>query len=216
MYSSLMLMNEPTDEILQNFYDEHSETNIAQLEQVRVLNEKGAVDSAVEENAAIVDTNLVEYNSKIVNEIYLAATQNDTLYLTPAQISILQSIAYQNPMLGGEAVYRARAMLKIDVEDSFTSFRKRRIENNTDKMHGTKFFVYPVPAEDFFIVRNYGKQNQKVKLMLYDNTGRLIKIKETKIYSEISVSTIELPNGVYQLKILSDSPKEVYRIIVIH
>jgi hypothetical protein len=110
--SSLMFQGEPTDQVLQDFYIDTKETNIGKLEEVRTLSEEGEEDSASVQNGQINDTNLIEYNTRVVNEIYFAATQNDTLYLNQQQIFTLETIAYQNPMEGGEAVYRARAMLK--------------------------------------------------------------------------------------------------------
>ncbi|MBK9413040.1 MAG: hypothetical protein IPN61_06365 [Bacteroidetes bacterium] len=49
---------------------------------------------------------------------------NDTLP-DSLQISLLENIAFQYPSSGGEAVYWARAILHLDIEDNMISLRKR-------------------------------------------------------------------------------------------
>ncbi len=61
--------------------------------------------------------NLMDANSKFVNTICLQHA-GDTITYDSLQRIQLFAIAYQVPMIGGEAVYRARAILKLDVDDT--------------------------------------------------------------------------------------------------
>jgi hypothetical protein len=68
-------------------------------------------------NAGIGTTELIESNQKQVNEIYLATVGKDVDTLTTAQASTLYDIASQCPMVGGNAVYKARSLYWWKVDD---------------------------------------------------------------------------------------------------
>jgi len=68
-------------------------------------------------NAAIATSKLIEENEKQVNEIYLAVFGKEADGFTEAQRTVLYDIASQCPMLGGNAVYKARSMYRF-VDDS--------------------------------------------------------------------------------------------------
>lgn len=68
-------------------------------------------------NAAIATSKLIEENEKQVNEIYLAVFGKEADGFTDAQRTVLYDIASQCPMLGGNAVYKARSMYRF-VDDS--------------------------------------------------------------------------------------------------
>lgn len=66
---------------------------------------------------------MIETNDRIVNDIYLATMGKDVDEFTASQTSTLFDIANQCPMLGGNAVYRARALYswiadKIELDDA--------------------------------------------------------------------------------------------------
>lgn len=215
---SLMYLDLPTDTILQNFYDEYSSSNIAMFQEVKTLAEQGETEDAISQNENINDTNLIEYNTRIVNEIYFEATQSDTLHLTSAQVSALQNIAYQNPMEGGEAVYRARAMLRIYISSNSSSvaYRKAKQDYKPRIISADNFRIYPVPATDYFMIRNNDRQEKKIQFVIFDNTGRTMRKSETKISEEIFISTSSLMQGIYSLQIISSDKAEMHRLIIVH
>lgn len=61
-------------------------------------------------NAAVQASELIEDNLKQVNELYLATIAVDTGGFTPTQAGALLAIAAQCPMIGGNAVFKARAL----------------------------------------------------------------------------------------------------------
>ena len=79
----------------------------------KALTSEGLKDA----NAAIGTTKLIEENEKRVNEIYLSVIGKEADGFTDVQRTALLDIASQCPMLGGNAVYKARSMYRL-VDDS--------------------------------------------------------------------------------------------------
>ena len=61
-------------------------------------------------NQGITTSELIEANEKQVTDIYLATIGADVDEFTVAQVTALQEIAGQCPLVGGNAVFRARAL----------------------------------------------------------------------------------------------------------
>jgi len=71
-------------------------------------------------NTNVGTTKLIESNEKQVNEIYLSTVGKDVDTFTVDQANTLFYIANQCPMVGGNAVYRARSLYRlIDDEQQF-------------------------------------------------------------------------------------------------
>ncbi|MBK6894731.1 MAG: hypothetical protein IPH00_16775 [Flavobacteriales bacterium] len=71
-------------------------------------------------NTNVGTTKLIESNEKQVNEIYLSTVGKDVDTFTVDQTNTLFYIANQCPMVGGNAVYRARSLYRlIDDEQQF-------------------------------------------------------------------------------------------------
>ena len=216
--STLMYQQAPTDEMLQNFVAENSETNIGYFDEVRTLGQEGEISSANNLNDAITDTNLIEFNTRTVNEIYFSATASDTLSLDSAQIESIQAIAYQNPVEGGEAVYRARAMLRIYIDDSYpgNSYRKSGYESHSSLIKKqTVFSIYPIPASNFFLIRNNDKEDRQIKFSIIDNTGRIVRSGNISLGEDILISTVKLFQGIYQLRLENSEVQEVHKLIIV-
>lgn len=75
-------------------------------------------------NAGLGTSELIESNQKQVNDIYLGTVAKDVGIFTPAQATQLFAIANQCPMLGGNAVFRARALYSL-IDDTQKSSPRR-------------------------------------------------------------------------------------------
>lgn len=64
-------------------------------------------------NAALSTSELIEQNAKAVNEVYLATIGKEEDTFTSGQTGALLAIANQCPMVGGNAVFRARALYAL-------------------------------------------------------------------------------------------------------
>ncbi|MBL0051638.1 MAG: hypothetical protein IPP29_09110 [Bacteroidetes bacterium] len=100
----------------QNFFTDWSSGNTGLLNSFNqtLASDSDSISTSIISNLGAL--NLAEENEKNVLAIY-----NETwakVYLcTPNSIPILNDIALQNPITGGTAVYIARAMLDMDVDD---------------------------------------------------------------------------------------------------
>ena len=77
----------------------------------------GRLNNVKAVNAALGTSELIETNQKQVNEIYLATIAKDVKEFTTEQAVDLFAIADQCPMVGGNAVYRARALYSLIDEE---------------------------------------------------------------------------------------------------
>jgi hypothetical protein len=84
----------------------------------RYLNNNDSAN-AVLVNGSIDPQNLMDSNSVYVNNVLAGVfVDHDTIYYDSLQRVNLMEIAYQNPIIGGDAVYRSPAILKLDVDDT--------------------------------------------------------------------------------------------------
>ena len=70
----------------------------------------GSVKAA---NATVGTSETIEQNEKQVNNVYLSTIAKSIDGFTADQVSALFDIANQCPMVGGNAVYRARALYAL-------------------------------------------------------------------------------------------------------
>lgn len=77
-----------------------------------------AADYVQNVNASVSAGELIEENEKMVNDIYLAIVGKDVDSFTPTQTDDLFAIASQCPMLGGNAVFKARSLYWL-IDDTY-------------------------------------------------------------------------------------------------
>lgn len=206
----LMYSGSTYDLTLQNFFNLMALGNTGYLENVKDALNSGDKTAAELANSQVTPVNLHESNSKTVNAI-LIASDKDSIYYDNAGRTMLLSIAYQNPLIGGEAVYRARAILRLDLEDQTIGFR----EANTPVKHDKSFSVFPNPTTGEFMVSISATLNQEARLTVYNLLG--IPIQVGKIPMGQSSTTIELnafEPGIYRLVIESASGSETHSIVL--
>ncbi len=214
---SLMYLGLSSDAVLQDFYAEHSISNIGLFEEIRLFVQNGDAIAAHDENDDIIDTNQIETNSRFINQIYFNAALSDTFSLDSVQRIAVEDIAYQSPMAGGEAVYRARAMLRLDLrDDEDTGLRLAQKGEHLARKSDNKFRVYPVPCRDFFLIKNNDGQAKEIHYSITDASGRLIMMADRKIHEDILLSSVRLMEGIYRLEITTENVSETYKLIIIH
>ena len=120
---SLLTMNVSTDLLYQNKYYELQHNNIGNYESVKDSLAGGNGVSALQQLAVIVDRNLMEENKRRVISI-IASGYDPSLDADSDTIMVLTNIAMMHPFYGGEAVYWARAILHLIVEDELPPLRR--------------------------------------------------------------------------------------------
>jgi hypothetical protein len=144
----------------------------------------------------------MDENQKTVNTVYLnyVKQMSDSTVFYPflldsADEQLLEGVAYQNPILGGNAVYQARQMLFIDVLDAEMTMRSMQINNNEE--HSASFSIY----QNFYNVcqnGNFGKFDAVYSLVMNGDTlgayqlNQLIESKNIPEENQLLVNSIYL------------------------
>jgi hypothetical protein len=144
--------------------------------------------------------NLMEANSEFVNRIYINY-DGDTIAYNNDDKQTLQSVAYQYPWIGGDAVYRARAILNMDFDDTQVPYRysDKSISNLS------KLMVYPNPAKNAITVYYPIQDGENVTVEIYDPLGREVKkmdLTHDMITHSIPINT--LISGLYSVRLNSN------------
>ncbi len=215
--TNLMHQNLPTDYYLQQFYTAQKQGNIGKIKDVRnyiALKNKQAAQMA---NWAIVDSTLILQNLKTINEIYLQYFIDaiGDVEIDASTKAVIESIAYQNPIQGGDAVYMARALLRIDVEDQIGILRIKNpdLEKNTALQRVAK--LYPNPAKDNFFVEYPLSSEENVSIVISNPVNQAIKQVKLSQSGKTEIITRDLNPGIYIYKIYSENDlKEAGKIII--
>ncbi len=196
---------------LQNFFNAMNLSNYGYLKNVQELLLNNELLDAALANLSIVPSNLHEANSKLVNEV-LAASDFDSLRYDSAQAVALRNIAYMNPIVGGEAVYRARAILRLDLEDLPIGFRQsQNAMANAPTSGNADFSVFPNPTTGKLTISTAKASAAGYRLVLHSLYGIRV-YTETVLRDEQTTGTVDvsaLPPGVYQLSI--EEALSIYR-----
>ena len=155
-------------------------------------------------NTAIADTNWIEYNKKAVNDLYINKYLK-RIPFTAADSSVLENIALQHAVTGGDAVFMARAMLRIEVHEQPLPLRKQK--DTVQKTGNSNITLYPNPASNKV---HLSGGSGKVLAKIYDHTGRLVL--EQTVTNTINISSLE--TGVYSIKIFEHDEMIYYDRLV--
>jgi hypothetical protein len=193
--SSLLNMGASNDVVYQNFYNLVFNSSLGDFKSIQKLIGELSIDSALLQNQAIITQNLIEQNQKIVNDIYLSTYIYDST-LSSQQYQTLLNIAMLTPYLGGDAVFSARVMLDIDIDDYAVPYRLANPNNGVNQI-----VIYPNPTTDILNIE-IPDDFEQLSFELIDILGRMhIKAEvSTNIYK---INTGNLKEGVYILKVKS-------------
>jgi hypothetical protein len=143
-------------------------------------------------------TEIQEENLRAVRQIYLATYVDSIFEFTPTQHAILEAIACQYALEGGEGVYIARTLLGDDFECGFNDHKSMSQSNSTNKTsHNFVVDVYPNPANDKLYVSHYYKT---AIISVVDISGKIV-VNQTAHSKTSSISLIGLETGVYFVRV---------------
>lgn len=110
----------------------------------------------------------------------------------PGDLTYTYLHAIQNNVNG---FYRIK---NIDIDDSYTYSSVEMV--NANKIV-SKLTVYPNPTTGMFKVKLPTSVNESVKLIIYDNSGRLVMLKNVKVQqgTAIPVDITKVSRGTYQV-----------------
>ncbi len=143
--------------------------------------------SSAEENAQTV--------LKIHAQYWLAGHRA----FSPADTALLWTIALQNPVLGGNAVYGARVLLGVMVDDfaaTAAGARRPETEEETGNTPTTNLFPNPATTQIYIQVENASIEN--IRTEIYDLNGRKISGQTTQITNGmLTIDTSTMLSGIY-------------------
>jgi len=178
-------------------------------------------------NQSIATTDTYEANERTVNHIRLLSLMQQSGELTEAQVSILQTIAQQDPKHGGPAVYTATGMLRKCAEPEtpeqnlvapYSEYldHAQKIENRNvvgPIREASVMSVSPNPTSTSFVLRNPGGMSGT--LILFDISGRVW----LRQYFSGQESRIDLkegtPTGVYLMRFDKEDGTCVFRKLIV-
>lgn len=159
-------------------------------------------------NAGLGTSELIETNQKQVNEVYLSTIAKEVKDFTPEQAAELYAIADQCPMMGGNAVYRARALYSlIDEEQVYDDealclahgiITKRLMEPTPNTVN-----VIPNPASNEATLVLTMEQETPGMLIIFDALGAEVARHTVPAGSQRhAFSTATLAPALYHYKVL--------------
>ncbi len=160
-------------------------------------------------NNGIATSYVFETNDKAVNSLYLDWIENGQAALTNAQVTTLTNIANQCPSTGGNAVFRARAMLSlVDLQyygndlnciGQYAPTPKPEVAANKQL---NKVLVYPNPASDV-VNFSWKAMEGNGTLVLSDLMGKQVFSKTLDMtVGSTQVYTKALPPAMYVCKLV--------------
>ncbi len=181
-----------------------------------------SADPVIALNSAISVSDITESNEKSLNEIGLMTIAKHNSQFTSVQLSILESIANQCPVSGGQAVFRARAILALvnpnqhyDDRDICEPFGGIRIKNNSNsKLLACK--VYPNPAMNSVTLEISDNNLGKVEFSLMNATGQKLLSKSLPEGQKSFIFNIaSFDPGVYQYQIVLKNQSSINGKLVV-
>lgn len=195
--TTILSQGNGNDASYQQFYDDVALSNMGALVAVGTLaNDSNTIVAAQNINAAINDTNSIEYFKKTINDIYLN-TIAIGLDLSATDSSFLNYCTTLTIYQAGDAIYMAAAMLGLEIHPTAIAMRHATVSEQANaKAVKNELSIFPNPAKDSFTIN--GTDDDIKTILLYDDKGALVKsftITANNVYK------LNVPTGFYQLKI---------------
>jgi len=142
--------------------------------------------------------------------------------LSDYQISILNDIAQQNPLNGGVAVYYARVMLDLQLDDELDEGGGSRfgINNNnlTTLIKSSKLIcsIIENPTSNLIKIKcNSSIQNCEQAILINSN-GQIVNkwIKPDVNQDQVSLKISNLATGLYQVVLITDTQTYTGKVVI--
>ncbi len=212
--SSILNLGSINDNAYQGLFEDLDNSNIARLHEVKTFVDSMDYSAAGQKLLLIVDSNFIEHNKKVAMQVFLETFASD-IDPDSTQIVKLEPISNMNPVIGGEGVFWACAMLDKDINNELPPLRKSKSVENVYSSGDIRVEIFPNPAKNL-VVLNY---NSEVPLTLHitDATGKIVYQKYLDNNSQFeSIVTTSWSPGTYTVN-LSNENRIVYveKLIII-
>jgi Secretion system C-terminal sorting domain len=177
------------------------------------------------DNAVLSTTAQQVANSKLVNTIELNATAMANPQLGVVEIQNLQSVAAQCPLVGGRAVFVARALLAgqgfvTDYDNQAIcaqqniAYRTQPNATSPNPSKGGEYLrLFPNPANTNLSIQPQAANNASVTIC--DTYGRAVYTNTFNSHN-LNISTTDWAAGVYIVQVTTNNETQVYKVNIIH
>jgi hypothetical protein len=192
-----------------NLLDQHS------------IERKSKIDLIKLENSNIPVIHIFEKNEQLINDIYLSYFTPGAADITDQVINQIKSVASQCPLSGGNAVFRARALL-IPYDDKEYDDVALCQRLDSERVGGTtpeaRLTVYPNPAYDMVVIEIPKNLilGEESSLDLVNTLGQVVrteKISNSSLRVEMNVKG--LPSGLYSCTLMKNDKPFIYKKIMV-
>lgn len=137
----------------------------------------------------------------------------DTITYDSLQKATLLSIAWQLPTAGGEAVYRARAILNLDIDDSYLPYRKAYVHPFQEQESIT---VFPNPGNGKVYINFSNEDIQVSDVCIFSTFGMKLGYLQSKVRNGFAYFDLSyLPSGIYILKTRVGENEKAVKLIIL-
>lgn len=203
---SRLVLNEE-DEDFANKYLQLDSSNVGKFRKIMELISKNKIDEANSQLENIDDTCAYELNLKQVLSIMLESKINNAPFAVN-DTSVLAEIANLHSLIGGKAVFIARALLKWDIEDDWSGGARRgsvKSHTNDDQIR-----AFPNPTIGIITLADILPEHIK-QLEMLDLTGRKIS---ALTLNRNSADISDYAAGIYMLRLTDLNNKFRYLKII--
>jgi hypothetical protein len=179
-----------------NFYNSKAGGNYDKFNEVENLLTANDYTSALNLLNDITPDNILEENKKFALNIGIQAEQDPDYIISENDRNVLTDLAWTPVWQGGVAVFIARSILNLEVNDYANGLRKA----DTDKP-SKNIFVNPNPAHEYLLINLQDKTVEYY--IIKDITGRPVMEKSTKSIANIAT----LRNGIYIVEVYKNGSK---------
>jgi len=188
----------------------------ASKDSLTLLGRSVAADDLVDWNNDITDTLQFISNERVIHDVFLNTVLVGERGLTSTQKGNLEDIAGQCPFIGGNAVFRARALLAAYIGQAYYSDDSlyivteslisppQALRKSLGELQGIT--LYPNPADNSVTLLAKEIFLDPGHISLYDLTGRLLKqVVLASGQRQWNIDVADLSPGLYLYRITKDN-----------
>ena len=208
---------------LQQYIDTLALTNVGKLVEVTTLLSRGDTLLAEALNVSINPKECAEMYHKMVNEIYFHTWAKNVFEFSPTDSATLYDIAVQDPLICGTAIYNARVMMNMDVNDYSIDANGNRLMNTNHAvekqvLQTVKGKLYPNPSQNTVNYEINLAAEQVGLLVFYDLMGKEVLANQLNTGdNKLTIDVSKFKNGLYLYKVfVNGKPQETGKFIIQH
>lgn len=212
---ALMSMGTQYDTTLTAFYNQMTPDNVGLIDEAYLKVAQGDTTGAALAKDGIIPRGDPDLNHKLVLDIYLRSWARQQFYFLPQDSAVLLAIATQNVTYGGTAVYDARVMLDIDIDDIGFGSTLRMVVSDTNEFNSIgEIYPNPTTGETNFEIEV--GENESGYIVVTDVFGRPVETKTIQSgFNSIELNLTDLPSGVYLYRaIINEETRQTGKIVL--